>query len=122
MARVRYLREGLEVEAAVGETLLDASRRAGAPHGSHCGGVCGCSTCHVRVVRGEAGLSAMARDEDALLGGAIDRDARSRLGCQAVIEADGDIDLEITDESFDTYLDACDPDEADRALALRGLA
>lgn len=120
MPRVRYPQEGLEVEVPVGATLLEASEAVGAPHGSHCGGVCGCSTCHVYILAGAGLLSAMERDEDSLLGGAIDRKDSSRLGCQAIIEADGEVVLEITDESFETYLDAHE-DDAERVLALRGL-
>jgi len=120
VATVRYPREGLEVEVPVGATLLEASDAAGAPHGDHCGRVCGCSTCHVYVLAGAERLSPMQRDEDSLLGGAIDRKASSRLGCQAVIETDGEVVLEITDESFETYLDEHEED-AERVLALRGL-
>jgi len=120
MPKVRYPREGLEVEVPVGATLLEASDAARAPHGCHCGRVCGCSTCHVYVVSGAELLSAMERDEDSLLGGAIDRRDSSRLGCQAIIEGDGEVVVEITDESFETYLDENEED-AERALALRGL-
>ncbi len=119
-ALVSYTREGLVVAVKVGATLLEASEACGAPHGSHCGGVCGCSTCHVYVRSGGELLSAIEADEERLLGGALDRNDESRLGCQAVLLRPGRVLVEITDESFETWLDA-HPSEQDRALALRGI-
>jgi adenylate cyclase len=43
---------GLEITVPRGLTLLEASRFAGIPHTSVCGGRGRCSTCRVRVVRG----------------------------------------------------------------------
>lgn len=120
MTLVRYLTEGIEATAEPGETLLEVSQRAGAPEGSHCGGVCGCSTCHVYVRAGMTLLSPPQRDEEQLLATGIDVLPSSRLGCQAVIVGEGVIELEIADESFETYLDD-HPDDRDRALALRGI-
>ncbi len=120
MATVRYPREGVQVEVPVGATLLEASERAGVPHGARCGGVCGCSTCHVYIRRGAERLSPLEPDEDALLAGALERGPGSRLGCQAELVTEGEVVVEISDESFETYLDAHEED-AERALALRGV-
>jgi len=104
MPRVRFVREGLEVEVI------------GAPEGDRCGGVCACSTCHVYVSRGFDATSEIEDEEFDILDKAFDVRATSRLGCQARIH--GDIEVEISDESFEAFLDE-HAAERDAALALR---
>src|SRR5213593_3671008 len=70
------------VTVPVGFTILEASRVAGIPHASVCGGRGRCSTCRVRVVRGLADLPPASEAEQRLLarvGAAPD----VRLACQA---------------------------------------
>ena len=114
MALVRFKGYG-EVEAAVGSSLLDAAQKQKAPEGSACGGVCACSTCHVYVLRGSDLLSEMEDEENDILDKAFDVRPHSRLGCQAVIEREGEIEVEISRESFDTYLHE-HPQERNRFL------
>lgn len=114
MPRVRFVDVGLEVEVSAGSTILDAARAAGAPEGSHCGGVCACSTCHVYVAS-ENVSSMSAEERDMLELAAKDRRPSSRLGCQTKLT--GRCDVRISEESFRTYLDD-HPDDRDRALAL----
>ena len=67
--------------APVGFTILDASRLAGIPHASVCGGRGRCSTCRVRIVRGLGELPAPSESERRVLarvGAAPD----VRLACQ----------------------------------------
>ena len=121
MPRVRFLKEGLEVEIDPGQTILDAAKKVGAPQGDRCGGVCACSTCHVYVVEGFDALEAESEPEDEeldILEKAFDVRASSRLGCQAKVYAD--IAVEISDESFQAFLDE-HPDDHEAALKLRGL-
>jgi ferredoxin len=118
MPKVRFLREKLEVEVPAGTTILAAAKQVGAPEGDRCGGVCACSTCHVYVVRGFDSLSEAEDEELDILEKAFDPRPSSRLGCQARLGAD-DVDVEISDESFQAFLDE-HPDDKDRALALRG--
>lgn len=103
MAKVRFLKQGIEVDVAVGASILDAARDGGAPEGSLCGGVCACSTCHVYVLAGGALLSEMQDEENDILDKAFDVRATSRLGCQARIERDGVVDVEISRESLDAH-------------------
>jgi ferredoxin, 2Fe-2S len=112
MPKVRFIREGLEVVVDAGSTILDAARKAGAPEGDRCGGVCACSTCHVYVVKGFDNTSEIEDEEFDILDKAIDVRMTSRLGCQAKIN--GDIDIEITDESFSAF---CDEHPERRAAA-----
>lgn len=50
-----------------------------------CGGVCACSTCHVKVVEGAELLTESEDDEEDQLDDARDLSLESRLSCQAKI-------------------------------------
>jgi ferredoxin len=116
MPKVRFTKENLEVEVPVGTTILEAARKAGAPEGDRCGGVCACSTCHVYVLKGFENLSEQEDEELDILEKAFAPKSNSRLGCQAEIR--DDIEVEISDESFEAFLDE-HPDHKEEALALR---
>ncbi|MFS8070449.1 MAG: 2Fe-2S iron-sulfur cluster-binding protein, partial [Byssovorax sp.] len=100
MAKVRFLAHGRDwvVEVPLGTSLLQASKSIHAPEGDACGGVCACSTCHVYVTKGKELLTEAEEDEEDILDKAFDVRATSRLGCQATIEKDGEIECEITRE------------------------
>jgi ferredoxin len=113
MPIVRFLNTDhgvVSVEAAIGLTVLQVAQRAHAPLGSACGGVCACSTCHMFVRKGASLLSEKEDEEEDILDKAFDVEATSRLGCQARIERDGEIEVEITRESYDTWYNE-HPDE-----------
>jgi len=103
MPIVRYPKDNLEVEVPTGHSILQASRKCGAPEGFACGGVCACSTCHVYVLKGLELLSEMEDDENDILDKAFDVRSNSRLGCQAKIVKDGVIEVEITPESHKAW-------------------
>ncbi len=105
MAKVRLLALGnaYEVEVPLGTSLLEAARKIEAPEGSACGGVCACSTCHVYVTRGKELLSEAEEEEEDILDKAFDVRLSSRLGCQAKITSEGEIEAEITRESLDAF-------------------
>jgi 2Fe-2S ferredoxin len=105
MVKVRFLAHGRawEAEVPVGSTVLQASKSVGAPEGDACGGVCACSTCHVYVTKGRELLSEAEEDEEDILDKAFDVRSTSRLGCQAKILKDGDIEAEISRESLDAF-------------------
>jgi ferredoxin, 2Fe-2S len=117
MPKVHFTREKLTVEVLDGTTVLAAAKQAGAPEGDRCGGVCACSTCHVYVTKGFDRLSEIEDEEFDILDKAFDVRPSSRLGCQAKIH--GDIEVDISAESFQAFVDE-HPDEKARALALRG--
>ncbi len=117
MPKVRFVDVGLEAEVTLGESILNAAERAGAPEGSRCSGVCACSTCHVYVLAGGELLTAPGETElDLLELSAKARRDSSRLGCQARLVDEGSVDVAISEESFRTYLDA-NPDDRERAMA-----
>jgi len=72
---------GREILVPGGFTILEASRAAGIPHASVCGGRGRCSTCRVRVIRGEEHLPAATTDELRVLG-RVGAPAHVRLACQ----------------------------------------
>lgn len=78
--RVAYP-DGREVLVPAGFTVLEASRLAGIPHASVCGGRGRCSTCRVRVTRGGEHLPAPTVDELRVLG-RVGAPAHVRLACQ----------------------------------------
>jgi ferredoxin len=103
MAKVRFIDQDLVVEVPVGTTILQASKKIGAPEGDACGGVCACSTCHVYVEQGRELLSEAEEGEEDILDKAFDVRMSSRLGCQAEIVKDGEIAVKISKESLDAY-------------------
>ncbi len=67
----------------VGQSILEAAMEQGIPLDHACGGVCACSTCHVKVRVGLDCLSEASEDELDQLDEARDVGLESRLGCQA---------------------------------------
>lgn len=68
---------------AVGQSILEAAMDQGLTLDHACGGVCACSTCHVRVRTGLESLTEASDDELDQLDEARDTGLDSRLGCQA---------------------------------------
>jgi len=80
LVRIGYP-DGRVVEVTPGTSVLEASRLAGIPHASVCGGRGRCSTCRVRV-RGEiSGIDPPAEDELRVLR-RIGATSNVRLACQ----------------------------------------
>ena len=70
-----------EVVVPKGFTVLEASRQAGIPHASVCGGRGRCSTCRVRVLKGQEFLPPMSIGEQHVLDH-IGAPENVRLACQ----------------------------------------
>jgi ferredoxin, 2Fe-2S len=71
---------------AVGQSVLEAAMAQGVDLDHACGGVCACSTCHVRIQRGLDCFSAPSEDELDQLDEARGVGLDSRLGCQARLQ------------------------------------
>lgn len=100
----RVTKRDLTFSAEDGMTILEVAQAHGVPVGSNCGGVCGCSTCHVYVVRGEESLDEMEDPEADRLDLAFDVRLNSRLGCQARLNG-VDLVVDISDESLKAFFD-----------------
>jgi len=74
---------GKKTVAPLGTTLLEIAMQNGVDLDHACGGVCACSTCHVKVKEGRDALSPATEDEEDQLDTARDLGLDSRLGCQA---------------------------------------
>jgi len=105
MPKVRFEPDAIEIEVAVGTSILDASRQGGAQVGSACGGVCACSTCHVYVKQGLDALAPASDREEDIMDKAFDVRPNSRLGCQSKILRDVTVVCEISRESRKAFLD-----------------
>jgi 2Fe-2S ferredoxin len=87
-----------EYVLALGQSILDASEEQGIGLDHACGGVCACSTCHVKVKQGMECLTEADDDELDQLDTARDLALDSRLGCQAKLAklpGSGVIEIEI---------------------------
>jgi adenylate cyclase len=72
---------GRRVNVVAGTTILEASRSAGIPHASVCGGRGRCSTCRVRISRGLENLPEPSEEERRVLA-RIRAAPNVRLACQ----------------------------------------
>ncbi len=105
LVRVTFLPEGRTVEFEFGTmpydhhgmpmSFLDVAENFGVILDHACGGSCACTTCHLWVKAGAAGVSEAEDDELDRLDMAADQKLNSRLGCQAVITRPGDYVVEI---------------------------
>ncbi|MFO0684541.1 MAG: 2Fe-2S iron-sulfur cluster-binding protein [Sandaracinus sp.] len=115
--KVIFVGLALECEVPLGDRVLDAAQRAGAPEGSRCRGVCACSTCHVYVRAGAEHLSAAEEDERDVIELACEEPRpESRLGCQARAASAGTVEIEISEESFRAWLELATPAEREQAV------
>ena len=81
-----------EVDAEKGNTLLQIGLDAGVPLEYACGGNGFCTTCMCQITEGMEHLGARSEQEENM-GVITDPD---RLTCQATLEGDGDVVVEVT--------------------------
>ncbi|NBI13636.1 ISC system 2Fe-2S type ferredoxin [[Haemophilus] felis] len=77
--------EGLALDVAEGENLLDAALEAGIDIEHACDKSCACTTCHVIIREGFDSLNESTDMEDDMLDKAWGLEMDSRLGCQCVV-------------------------------------
>lgn len=85
-------------DIAVGENVLDVCLDNGIELQHNCGGVCGCSTCHIYINSGESHLQEISDKEEDFIDRALSPRINSRLACQCVM-IDGDIEVTIPNQS-----------------------
>ncbi|HDR0923638.1 ISC system 2Fe-2S type ferredoxin [Pasteurella multocida] len=77
--------EGLALEVAEGENLLDAALDAGIDIEHACDKSCACTTCHVIIREGFDSLNESTDMEDEMLDKAWGLEVDSRLSCQCLV-------------------------------------
>jgi 2Fe-2S ferredoxin len=82
-----------------GESILDVALDNNIQLNHNCGGVCGCSTCHLYVESGEDLLPEMSDREEEYVDRARDPKYNSRLACQCKLSQNGDLVVIIPDQS-----------------------
>ena len=97
--------ETKELQLAVGQSILDAALKQGVELDHACGGVCACSTCHVKVKLGFDCFPEASDEELDQLDEARDVGLDSRLACQAKLERvpDGGT-VEVVDPSWNVNI------------------
>jgi 2Fe-2S ferredoxin len=77
------------IEGLDGWQVMEVIRDQGLPIKAECGGACACATCHVYVDEAWLGkLAPQHAEEIAILDGAFEVKANSRLSCQILLRAD----------------------------------
>mgnify|MGYP002635299118 CR=1 FL=1 len=77
--------EGAAIDAATGESVLDAALRNDIVIEHACEKSCSCTTCHVIIREGFASIEASDELEDDMLDKAWGLEPDSRLSCQALV-------------------------------------
>lgn len=91
-------KEPVELPIAEGESVLDVCLENNIELQHNCGGVCGCSTCHIYVENGMNDIQEISDKEEDFIDRAVNPRINSRLGCQCVIIS-GDLEVTIPDQS-----------------------
>ncbi len=91
-------KEPVELQIAKGDSVLDVCMDHGIDLQHNCGGVCGCSTCHIYVNSGMECLQEISDKEEDFIDRAVSPRINSRLGCQCVA-INGDIEVTLPDQS-----------------------
>lgn len=104
--KVTFLPDGQEISIDLSDlpygdhglpgSILDLALEHGIDLEHSCGGVCACSTCHIKVVEGVEHLTPLENeDEEDMLDQAPGVGLKSRLGCQVQLLGTGDVTVEI---------------------------
>ena len=82
------------------ESVLDVCLDYGIELQHNCGGVCGCSTCHVYVNKGMENIREISDKEEDFIDRAVSPRIESRLGCQCeLLAGSGDIEINLPDQT-----------------------
>lgn len=90
MAKLHFIDEDKTFDIKVGQNILEVALDNGFDLDHACGGVCACSTCHIKVREGFDLFPEAEEEEEDQLDNARDVDLSSRLACQCVLQEDSD--------------------------------
>ena len=110
VARITFKFEDQDIPTKVvenaeeGYSILEITEDHDVHLNHNCGGVCGCSTCHIYVEEGMEFLPEIEDDEEDFVDRAIDPKINSRLACQCEIQPNsGDIVVTIPEQDFNGH-------------------
>lgn len=103
MHTVTFHPSGKIVKVRPGTTLLAASRRAGVPVKTRCGGKANCMMCKVKIMQGAESLTPVKRSELLRLGEA-NLSGGFRLSCQAGLT--GNVVVEVPEDRLKSVVRA----------------
>ena len=115
MAKLHFIDEDITLEIQVGQNILEIALDNSFDLDHACGGVCACSTCHVKVREGFDLFPEAEEEEEEQLDNARDVDLTSRLACQCVLQEDTDQVIEIEVPFWNVNLVQEGPDAAHEA-------
>ena len=96
----RFEQKGLEpitiMNIAPNQSLLEIALLNDIELHHNCGGVCACSTCHLYVEKGDSFLVDLSDKEEDFIDRAVNPRINSRLGCQCVLQDNGNGDVVVT--------------------------
>ena len=93
LPHVELCPDGAVIDAVPGKSICDNLLDNGIEIEHACEKSCACTTCHVIVKKGFDRLSTAEDAEEDLLDKAVGLTPTSRLACQAVIDADAEIEV-----------------------------
>ncbi|WP_051359692.1 2Fe-2S iron-sulfur cluster-binding protein [Adhaeribacter aquaticus] len=91
--------------AMEGESVLNVALNNKLKLQHNCGGICECSTCHIYVEAGMAGLPEISDKEKNFINQAKDPKLHSRLACQCVVQGNEDLVVTIPEQDFPNHQD-----------------
>jgi len=114
MHKIACLPDDAQLSIEAGETILEASLRAGVPHAHACGGRARCSTCRIWILEGLEYCSERTEQERAIAG-PLRFGPEVRLACQTKVSGNlklrrlvlDETDLEITSQLAKPRLGRC---------------
>jgi 2Fe-2S ferredoxin len=112
MAKLHFIDEDITLDIEVGQNILKVALDNGFDLDHACGGVCACSTCHIKVRKGIDLFPEAEEEEEDQLDNARDVNLSSRLACQCVLQGESDEMIEIEIPFWNVNLVQEGPDAA----------
>ena len=115
MAKLHFIEEDKTIDIQVGQNILEAALENEIDLDHACGGVCACSTCHVKIHEGFDLFPDAEEEEEDQLDDARDIELSSRLACQCTLQKETDQVIEVGIPFWNVNLVAEGPDAAHEA-------
>ena len=115
MAKLYFKDDDRTIDIQVGQNILEVALANEIDLDHACGGVCACSTCHIKVRDGFDLFSEPEEEEEDRLDDARDVELCSRLACQCTLQGETDRVIEVEIPFWNVNLVQEGPDAAHQA-------